>query len=476
MSSLLYQDDDILLGLIGTDEQVSFSGAQATTGVLAWYQVSPQVFIWGNPDWDFQSVADIGESGATVLAFEGSAYLDVFTGQGLLDPAQIDTSYQGGPARFVAEDGNVVQQGFLTSEPYSLEFEVPEWGKPVEFLLVSDEYPVYQNTVAVRSDRLESDGECLALLVPLLQQASIDYVNDPEPINAALVDFVSQIEGGGFTLSAGKAADAVVKQLENGIVANGPDGVFGSFDQDTAADGDRPAGPGVRGQGHQSGRRPDAGRSRHRRVPRPVHLAVSRATPPGTPPWIATVAWQESSGVLRDAYDWQAASLGEPTEFTMLGSLAPEIVRLRLELYRTVENVESGLSRLERRVTAYVTSTRNGTPHCSSGLERQLDDLGLTAEVVERAASTPEELASGDARLDAIAAHAAVLAARPWEIVAGDLDAPARPRPRRRRPRRPQQHRRLLRLHQPGRQRAGAVQRDPRGAREGSGSQMTVRQ
>ena len=49
--------------------------------------------------------------------------------------------------------------------------------------------------------------------------------------------------------------------------------------------------------------------------------------------------------MLRDAYDWQAASLGEPTEFTMLGSLAPEIVRLRLELYRTVENVESGLSR-----------------------------------------------------------------------------------------------------------------------------------
>jgi hypothetical protein len=232
VASLLYQDDDILLGLIGTDEQVSFSGEQATTGVLAWYRVSPQVFIWGNPEWDFQSVADIGASGATVLAFEGSAYLDVFTGQGLLDPAQIDTSYQGGPARFVADDGNVVQQGFLTSEPYSLEFEVAEWGKPVEFLLVSDEYPVYQNTVAVRADRVESDAECLGLLVPLLQQAAIDYVTDPEPINAALVDFVSQIEGGGFELSAGKAADAVVKQLDNGIVANGPDGVFGSFDQD----------------------------------------------------------------------------------------------------------------------------------------------------------------------------------------------------------------------------------------------------
>ncbi len=134
------------------------------------------------------------------------------------------------------------------------------------------------------------------------------------------------------------------------------------------------------------------------------------------------MAWQESSGVLRDAYDWQAASLGEPTEFTMLGSLAPELVRLRLELYRAVENVESGLSRRERRIAAYVTSMRNGTPHCSSGLERQLDDLGLTADVVERAATSPEQLASGDARLDSIAAHAAVLAARPWEIGPDDLD------------------------------------------------------
>ena len=95
---------------------------------------------------------------------------------------------------------------------------------------MSNEYPVYQNSIAVRSDRLDTDGDCLAALVPLLQQAAVDYIADPQPINDLLVDYVSRIDGGGFTLSDGLVADATAKQIEYGIVANGTDGVFGSFD------------------------------------------------------------------------------------------------------------------------------------------------------------------------------------------------------------------------------------------------------
>lgn len=132
--------------------------------------------------------------------------------------------------------------------------------------------------------------------------------------------------------------------------------------------------------------------------------------------WIATVPWSEATGVLRDAYDWQAAKLGEPTEFTQLGSLAPELVMLRLNLYRAVEGVQSNLSVEEKRIAAYVTSVANSTPHCSSGLDLQLHSLGLDPAVIARAASTPEALDSGNPRWDEIAAHAAVLARRPAEI------------------------------------------------------------
>src|SRR5579862_5208500 len=50
-------------------------------------------------------------------------------------------------------------------------------------------------------------------------------------------------------------------------------------------------------------------------------------------PWIRTVPWNDATGTLKAAYDWQAKRLGEPTEYTQLGSLYPDLVQLRLQLY-----------------------------------------------------------------------------------------------------------------------------------------------
>src|SRR5262249_57617403 len=82
--------------------------------------------------------------------------------------------------------------------------------------------------------------------------------------------------------------------------------------------------------------------------------------------WVATVAPEDAEGVLKQAYDWQAERLGAPTEFTQLGSLHPELVYERLRLYKTVEDVTSGLSETERLLVVFVTSTLNATPHSSS--------------------------------------------------------------------------------------------------------------
>ncbi|MDQ1425902.1 MAG: hypothetical protein QOD72_3400, partial [Acidimicrobiaceae bacterium] len=89
-------------------------------------------------------------------------------------------------------------------------------------------------------------------------------------------------------------------------------------------------------------------------------------------PWVTTVAWDEADGTLKEAYDWQAERLGEPTEFTMLGSLYPDIVMERLRLYRSVEGCPSALDEGERQLAAYVTSLLNGTTHCASGLRVKL--------------------------------------------------------------------------------------------------------
>jgi hypothetical protein len=230
VSALLAQDNSILLGDVGTDEAIQNSAAHPTVAVFSAYEKSPYGFLWGDPGWDFRRVADIGRAGVQVLASAGAGYLDVFERQRLLRPSQVDTSYDGGPARFVAAGGRIVQQGFITNEPYHLQHDVAAWGKPVRYLLFGDDYPVYLLPLAVRRDRLAARRACLSKLVPLFQQAQRDYVTDPGPTNRLLLAAAGGMNTSGFTLSPGLLADANAKQKQLGLIANGTDGVLGSFD------------------------------------------------------------------------------------------------------------------------------------------------------------------------------------------------------------------------------------------------------
>jgi uncharacterized peroxidase-related enzyme len=140
-------------------------------------------------------------------------------------------------------------------------------------------------------------------------------------------------------------------------------------------------------------------------------------------PWVTTVAWDEADGTLKEAYDWQAERLGEPTEFTMLGSLYPDIVMERLRLYRSVEGCPSALDGSERQLAAYVTSLLNGTTHCASGLRVKLRTLAVDADVLVAIETNPTAPATGDDRLDAILAYAALLTSEPRSVDANHVDA-----------------------------------------------------
>lgn len=138
--------------------------------------------------------------------------------------------------------------------------------------------------------------------------------------------------------------------------------------------------------------------------------------------WIETIPWNDADGELLDAYNWQAKALGEPAEFTMVGSLYPEIVDQRLRLYRAVEDCPSALTPIERQSAAFVASTLNGTGHCASGLRLKLASLGLAEDTLIAIETGPASVSTGDARFDAICAHAAKLTTRPTEMTEADLD------------------------------------------------------
>lgn len=141
--------------------------------------------------------------------------------------------------------------------------------------------------------------------------------------------------------------------------------------------------------------------------------------------WIEIVPPAEAGGVLKEAYDWQAARIGEPTEFTQLGSLYPEIVLERLRLYKAVEGAPSGLGREERALAALVTSDLNRTVHCASGLRMKLRELQVPDAVAAAVDADPRDPALdgyGGDRLAAILRYAGRLTAAPATIEEADVD------------------------------------------------------
>ena len=139
--------------------------------------------------------------------------------------------------------------------------------------------------------------------------------------------------------------------------------------------------------------------------------------------WVATVAPKEADGLLKDAYDWQARRLGEPTEYTQLGSLHPELVYERLRLYKVVDQLESGLTDTEKHAVIYVTSVLNQTPHCASGARHKLELEGVPDELVAQLAGAPLAGGTGSTRLDEIVRYAAILTLSPGDISEHDIEA-----------------------------------------------------
>lgn len=229
----MYTDESITLGYADTDAQTRLSATQPTVSVVAPLEVNPQMIMWDPQTYpDVQTIADLGQTDATVLYFEGSSYMDYFTGAGIIKEENTNGSYDGSPAAFVAAQGESAQQGFASAEPYFYEEEVEAWGRPVDFQLLDDAgFPVYVATLSVTPETLEPLSGCLAELVPLVQQAQVDYVQDPADTNALILELVEQYDTG-WVYSQGMADFSVEQQLEIGLVGNGPNDTLGDFDLD----------------------------------------------------------------------------------------------------------------------------------------------------------------------------------------------------------------------------------------------------
>jgi hypothetical protein len=194
---------------------------------------NPQIIMWDPETYpDVEMIADLGETDATVRYFGGAAYMEYFTSEGILRPDQVDGSYDGTPAAFIADEGAAAQQGFGSAEPFKYENEFTEWGKPVKFEYINDAgWENYGESIATRPENIEEYGECFSALVPLIQQASVDYVNDPAATNELILEAVDTYDNG-WTYTPEVADYAVETMKSDGLLGNGPDDTLGNFDLD----------------------------------------------------------------------------------------------------------------------------------------------------------------------------------------------------------------------------------------------------
>ncbi len=234
VTAQMYLDTDIHLGLVSTDEAVANFTDLPMVAVLSPLEKNPQIIMWDPETYPVDTIADLPDE-AFIRYFADAPYMPYLVAEGIVTEGQLDNSYDGTPSVFVAEGGKIAQQGFASAEPYVYLNEVPEWGKPVAYQLIHDTgYEIYSQAISARAEAIDELSPCLELLVPIMQQAQVDYVTDPSETNALILEAIAAFDNG-WVYSAGVADFSVETQLSEGLVGNGPDSTLGNFDMDRVA-------------------------------------------------------------------------------------------------------------------------------------------------------------------------------------------------------------------------------------------------
>lgn len=224
----LYANPSVFMAEANTDDQFVNFARHPTVAVIAPLQKSPLAMIWDPAKYHFTSIAQVGKSGAHILKAGEDASSDLLTSEGIIKASQWDYTYDGAPGRFVTSGGTLVIDDYATEAPYEYE-HFAAWGKPLHYILLANAgYASYENSLVVTPQTLHTRAACLKKLVPMIQQAEVGFVKNPAPLGNALVHAATAMNS--LTpLSRGLNDNTFSIMESQGILANGTNGVYGSF-------------------------------------------------------------------------------------------------------------------------------------------------------------------------------------------------------------------------------------------------------
>ena len=235
--SLMYQDQDIFMGFVRLTEVMTSAADLPVVAVMATFEKSAYSIYWDPETYpNVEEIADLKDEGATILLGRPDVFQDYWLAEGIMDESQMDLTDQPKPAAFIGAGGRIAEAGFATAEPYIYQYDVPEWGKPVKVQLIHDTgFREYFQAMGVRTADAAEYSDCLGRIVPMLQQAHVDFLNAPDRTNSLILELVDTYDTG-WPYSQGVADFAVETMLELGIMGNGANSTLGDFEMARVAE------------------------------------------------------------------------------------------------------------------------------------------------------------------------------------------------------------------------------------------------
>ena len=218
------------LGMGSLDTAIQLSKQFPVVGVVSLQEHDPLVLI-SDPKTipSLATISDvIAQANKGVHFYVSSlqtAYVQYLISKGVPESAFIG-GYAGDLAKFATGGGSVVQQGYATSEVYNLEHTTPVWNKPVNYNFISA-YGMndYDEVIEVPKTKFSAMQSCLTKLVPMIQQAEVDYVQSPATVNTVLNKFNSGGFGANYwSTSLAYSSAAVAVMLKYDLVGNSQSG------------------------------------------------------------------------------------------------------------------------------------------------------------------------------------------------------------------------------------------------------------
>ena len=242
----MYQDNTITFGYVGTDVAITRYNDAPTLAVFNALNINPQVLLWdATKHPEAKTIAEAAKTVKSFYVYGEPSWMQYFIAQGLINKDQVDSNYKG---NLLLATDDAAHQGFVTSEPYkyaNLETGAITTGYQ---LIHEAGWNSYAQNLAIRKDRLEELRPCLEKIVPVLQQAQIDYIADPSRANALIISTVKTYDSW-WSQSEGDVANGAASQKDLGIVGNGETATFGDLEETRVNDFIAKATPILREQG-----------------------------------------------------------------------------------------------------------------------------------------------------------------------------------------------------------------------------------